>query len=149
MKKVFKLSIIVLSLFLLVGCENKKDNKEVKETNEQISTTSRFKEGRYTQIPTDSGTEGDGYDNYLTLENGKATKYDSYYGITTEGTYTVEENIITVTYTRTYGTTTFGEKYDDPYNAVYTYYVGDNRITLDKMSDFDLYESGSVVYELK
>ena len=151
MKKVLKFLSIILVAILLVGCDKKTSSTEpVKDIDEPVLETSKLKEGKYTQIaPSNKGTEGEGYDNYLTLENGKATKFDSYYAITTEGTYTLEDNIVTVTYTRTFGTTTFGEKYDDPYNAVYTYHIEDNKVILDKMSDFDLYETGSVIYELK
>ena len=149
MKKVLKLFVVILSLFLIVGCKNTNSKENVNTSSKEI-VEEKFKEGKYTQIaPSDKGSQGEGYKNYLTLENGKATKFDSYYEITTEGTYTVDNNILTITYTRTFGTTTYGEKYDDAYNAIYTYHIDENKIILDKMSDFDGYEVGSVIYELK
>lgn len=149
MKKILKLAVVVLSIFLLVGCENKSNKKE-EVINEPKIIESKLKEGKYVQIaPSDEGSQGAGYENYLTLEHGKAIKFDSYFEITTEGSYVVEDDIVTVTYERTYGKTTYGEDYDDPYNATYTYHIEDDRIILDKMSDFDGYQKGLVIYQLK
>ena len=149
MKKIYKISIIVLSLFLLVGCEAKTNEpKTTKEDNKVVEN--KLKEGKYTQIePSNEGSQGEGYDNYLTLENGKVTEFNSYFEITTEGEYVVEGNILTITYTRTHGLTTYGEPFDDPVDQTLTCHIDGNKIIVDKMSDFDAYDTGSIIYELK
>ena len=149
MKKLIKFLSIILITILLVGCEKKTETTKPVNNEPEIKI-SKLKEGKYTQIaPSKKNSQGDGYDTYLTLENGKATEFESSFGMTTEGTYTINDNIITVHYTRNYGMTTYGEPYDDKIDRTFTYHIEDNKVILDKMSDFDAYEKGSVIYELK
>ena len=152
MKKIIKFLSIIFMSILLVGCGNTKTTTNTQENNNntKIEEISKLKEGKYTQIaPSNEGSQGEGYDNYLTLDGGKAVEFDSYFGITTEGNYIFENDVLTIYYIRSYGTTTYGEPFDDPVNRILTCHIDGNKIIVDKMSDFDLYDTGSIIYELK
>lgn len=153
MKKTFSRIMVILSLLLLVGCDKLTNDNTIEMTkNETIQPTIEkiiFKEGKYIQIaPSNTGSQGEGYNNYLTLENGTATEFDSYFEITTEGTYTVDGDNLTIHYTRTYGITTYGEPFDDPLDRTIYCHIDDNKVIIDSFSDFEYYDTGSIIYEL-
>ena len=155
MRKIFNGMIVVLSVFLLAGCENPitdlnaKVDVEPQKAIEAPEPEISLKEGKYIQIaPSNEGSQGEGYDNYLTLENGIATEYGSYFGITTEGTYTIVDNNLTIHYTRNYGMTTYGEEFDDSIDRTIYCHIDGNKVIVDSFSDFDYYDTGSIIYEL-
>lgn len=164
MKKFFVTIIALIMILGLSGCNFLNKNKSSIEiisndgTNEVEDKTKKtpeeaeeaFKEGKYRDVSAQSDEPHQGEDSEVTLDlvGGVATKYDTYFGITTEGTYTVDGTNITITYTRSYGTTTYGEPFDDAINDTYQGHVEGNRIIIDSMSGFDAYEPGSVIYEL-
>ena len=165
MKKVVISIVAIIMVLGLTGCNlfNKSKNSieiiSTDGTNEVEDKTKKapgeaeeesFKEGKYRDVSAQSDEPHEGEDSEVILDlvNGFASKYDTYFGITTEGTYTVDGTNITITYTRSYGTTTYGEPFDDAINDTYQGHVEGNRIIIDSISGFDGYEPGSVVYEL-
>lgn len=155
MRKLLKGMLVTLSLLLLVGCDNPFNIVKLKEIRDEKTIVTdqpeevSLKEGKYIQIaPSNVGSQGEGYDSYLTLENGIATKYDTYFEATTEGTYTINGKLLIIHYTRNYGMATYGEPYDDTIDRTFNAHIDGNKIIIDSMNDFDAYESGSIIYEL-
>ena len=160
MKKIFLcFSLIIL---LITGCgENKSDkendilNNEKNQQKEEVMNVQeqdvpKLKEGKYIQIaPSNENAQNEGYDFYLTLENGKATEYDTYFEATTEGTYSIDGNKITIHFTRNYGTATYGEPYDEIIDRTIYAHFDNNQIIYDSYSDFPYYETGTIIFELK
>ena len=147
MKRLFKFLSVVLVAILLVGCD-KKNTSTNENVNDPVEEVSKLKEGRYVQIaPSSEGSQGDGYAVYITLENGKIIEDDTYFGNKVEGTYTVEDDILTIHYTRNYGMTTYGEPFDDEIDRIFTCHIDGDEIIIDKMNDFEAYEKGSIIFK--
>ena len=154
MKKKFIFIGIMISIILLTGCsKNKQENKSKKTEVTTITTTTEaptLKEGKYTQIaPSNVGSQGEGYDTYLTLEKGKVTLFDTYFEATTEGTYTLNDNELVIHYTRNYGQTTYGEAYDEQIDRTFYCHIDGKKIIVDSVSDYTSYTKGSIIFELK
>ena len=151
MKKVIKFLSVVLVAILLVGCEKKASTNKEENIETPDVEVSKLKEGKYIQIAPEvtPDSQGYGYDVFITLEDGKIVEDDTYFGNKVEGTYTVDGDILTIHYTRNHGMTTYGEPFDDKIDRTFTCHIDGNKIIIDKMSDFDAYDSGSIIFELK
>lgn len=151
MKKTLKFLSIILVAVLLVGCNKKTSSTEPVKTNEPEVEVSKLKEGKYVQIAPEStpDSQGYGYKVYITLENGNIIEDDTYFGNKVEGTYIVDGDILTIHYTRNHGMTTYGEPFDDQIDRTFTCHIDGNKIIIDKMSDFDAYDTGSIIFELE
>ncbi len=127
-------------------------NFNTDDSNKTSSTEiqSSFKEGVYKMTkPSLVGTEAEGFDTTITLENGKASFLESYWGIKKFGTYSVQDDTLIINYTS-------GNEVDSiegdtgivALNEVETYKVEGTKLTLQKTSADAYYTAGSNVYEL-
>lgn len=113
--------------------------------------SSDFKEGKYVQtMPSKVGTEAEGYDTTLTLNGGKAAYFESYWESEMYGTYSVQGNTLTITYTSGVEVNSItGKQSNQSMNVVQVYEISGNTIKMKSTTDDSYYTAGSVVYELR
>ena len=144
---------------------NKKPNIEFKEYNNNEESTSdehkqtnsngnsynksgSFKEGVYNKSL--AGTDAEGYEETLTFSDGKVSCNETYLGRKRAGTYSVQENTITVEYTSGIDADSInGNTPVSNLNEVEVYKIEDNKLIMQSKSTDPYYKAGSIVYELK
>ena len=165
LKKLCNILLIGIVMLALTGCGNNNLSKEESQnvnsvdsnTNDNITkeeNTSEnkvaFREGTYIEIdPGTKGTEAEGYNLTITLENNKASYYNEYWEASKTGTYKIEGNKITIHYTKSTGMTSFGEPYDDVIDEEYIGYIENNKINFESMKGAIGVEEYKNIYELK
>ena len=157
-KKLLSLLFIGSLVISLTGCgTNNLSKEEPNNTNDNIKKEENvnennvvFQEGTYIEIdPGTKGTEAEGYNLTITLENNKASYYNEYWEARKTGTYKVEGNKITIHYTKSTGMTSFGEPYNDAIDEEYIGYIENNKINFESMKGEIGVEEYKNIYELK
>ena len=157
-KKLLSLLFIGSLVISLTGCgTNNLSKEEPNNTNDNIKKEENvnennvvFQEGTYIEIdPGTKGTEAEGYNLTITLENNKASYYNEYWEAKKTGTYKIEGNKITIHYTKSTGMTSFGEAYDDAIDEEYIGYIENNKIAFESMKGEIGVEEYKNIYELK
>ena len=157
-KKLLSLLFIGSLVISLTGCgTNNLSKEEPNNTNDNIKKEENvnennvvFQEGTYIEIdPGTKGTEAEGYNLTITLENNKASYYNEYWETSKTGTYKIEGNKITIHYTKSTGMTSFGEAYDDAIDEEYIGYIENNKIAFESMKGEIGVEEYKNIYELK
>lgn len=153
MKKIFFGIIALSSLLLLVGCD-KKENKNIETTTKTTITNNKqetiYDGKKYIQIaPSTSDLPIQDDDNYLILNNGKATAYAPYWNITSEGNYEINNNNITIHFTKKYGVDNNGDSYEDIIDKFFYAHIDGDKIIVDSMSISDNYVPESYIYQLQ
>ena len=160
------LSVLLIGILLisLTGCGNNNLSKEEPQNTNNVDTNTNdipkeenvndndvtFTEGTYIEIdPGTKGTEAEGYNLTITLENNKASYYNEYWEASKTGTYKIEGNKITIHYTKSTGMTSFGEPYDDVIDEEYIGYIENNKINFESMKGAIGVEEYKNIYELK
>lgn len=156
-KKLLSVLLIGILVIGLTGCGgNNLSKEESNNTNnipkeENVSDNDvTFTEGTYIEIdPGTKGTEAEGYNLTITLENNNASYYNEYWEARKTGTYKVEGNKITIHYTRSTGMTSIGDAYDDAIDEEYIGYIDNNKIAFESMKGEIGVEEYKNIYELK
>ena len=160
LKKLCNIFLIGILMIALTGCGTNNLSKEEPNNTNNVNTNTNdipkeenvnenkvaFTEGTYIEIdPGTKGTEAEGYNLTITLENNKASYYNEYWEASKTGTYKIEGNKITINYTKSTGMTSFGEPYDDEIDEEYIGYIENNKINFESMKG----EIGVEEYKLK
>ena len=157
-KKLLSLLFIGSLVISLTGCgTNNLSKEEPNNTNDNIKKEENvnennvvFQEGTYIETdPGTKGTEAEGYNLTITLENNKASYYNEYWETSKTGTYKIEGNKITIHYTKSTGMTSFGEPYNDAIDEEYIGYIENNKINFESMKGEIGVEEYKNIYELK
>ena len=165
LKKLCNIFLIGIVMLALTGCGTNNLSKEEPNNTNDVNTNTNdnvikeenvnenkvaFTEGTYIEIdPGTKGTEAEGYNLTITLENNKASYYNEYWEAHKTGTYKIEGNKITIHYTKSTGMTSFGEAYDDAIDEEYIGYIENNKIVFESMKGEIGVEEYKHTYELK
>lgn len=127
----------------------KKSGSEGAKNENQASSS--FKEGKYTMTkPSLNGTEAEGYDTTITLEDGKAHYFESYWEEKKDGTYSISGDILTINYTSGNEVSSIeGDLGTKAINETEVYKINGNKLTIESKTADSYTKAGDIVFELK
>ena len=164
LKKLCNIFLIGILMIALTGCGTNNLSKEEPNNTNNVNTNTNdipkeenvnenkvaFTEGTYIEIdPGTKGTEAEGYNLTITLENNKASYYNEYWETRKTGTYKIEGNKIIIHYTKSTGMTSLGDPYNDAIDEEYVGYIENNKINFESMKGAIGVEEYKNIYELK